>query len=136
MSSDAPAPSPGAEVLELHCRDGSIVRVLFAIDGCDREIIAWSATTEGVSGEMVRDLIVACVEPRFGQREHAGSAYTAEETARIAAALGLRLAFTPVRSPESNGISEAFGKTPQAGLCKGHDAARCRDRDAASPGLV
>ena len=52
--------------LELHCRDGSIVRVLFAIDACDREIIAWSATTSGVSGEMVRDLMIACVERRFG----------------------------------------------------------------------
>jgi putative transposase len=39
---------------------------LFAIDACDREIIAWSATTAGISGEMVRDLIVACVKRRFG----------------------------------------------------------------------
>lgn len=46
--------------LELHPRDGSVVRVLFAIDACDREVIAWSATTAGVSGEMVRDLMVAC----------------------------------------------------------------------------
>ena len=30
--------------LELHPRDGSVVRVLFAIDACDREVIAWSAT--------------------------------------------------------------------------------------------
>lgn len=52
--------------LELHGRDGSRVRVLFAIDACDREVIAWSATTAGVSGEMVRDLMVACVERRFG----------------------------------------------------------------------
>ena len=51
--------------LELHPRDGSVVRVLFAIDACDREVIAWSATTAGVSGEMVRDLMVACVERRF-----------------------------------------------------------------------
>lgn len=35
----------------------------------------------------------------------------AEETAKTATALGLRLAFTPVRSPQSNGISEAFVKT-------------------------
>ncbi len=106
--------------LELHCRDGSLVRVLFAIDACDREIIAWSATTEGVSGEMVRDLMLACVEVRFGatRTPHPvewlsdnGSAYIAKETARTATALGLRLAFTPVRSPESNGISEAFVKT-------------------------
>src|SRR3954468_11800810 len=52
--------------LELHCRDGAIVRVLFAIDACDREVIAWSAATAGVSGEMVRDLMIACVEQRFG----------------------------------------------------------------------
>jgi putative transposase len=106
--------------LELHPRDGSIVRVLFAIDACDREVIAWSATTGGVSGEMVRDLMVACVERRFGatRAPHAvewlsdnGSAYIAKPTSETATALGLHLAFTPVRSPESNGIAEAFVKT-------------------------
>jgi putative transposase len=106
--------------LELHPRDGSVVRVLFAIDACDREVIAWSATTGGVSGEMVRDLMVACVEHRFGSTRTLhpvewlsdnGSAYIATETAQIATALGLHLAFTPVRSPESNGIAEAFVKT-------------------------
>ena len=40
-----------------------------------------------------------------------GSAYIAKETAQTAAALGLRLLFTPVRSPQSNGIAEAFVKT-------------------------
>lgn len=106
--------------LELHPRDGSVVRVLFAIDACDREVIAWSATTAGVSGEMVRDLMVACVERRFGstRTRHPvewlsdnGSAYIAKQTAQTATALGLLLAFTPVRSPESNGVSEAFVKT-------------------------
>src|SRR5215217_7885843 len=106
--------------LELHCRDGSIVRVLFAIDACDREIIAWSATTSGVSGEMVRDLMLACVERRFGalRTSHPvqwladnGSAYTARDTLDFAPAVGLVPCFTPVRSPESNGVSEAFVKT-------------------------
>ena len=106
---------------DLRCRrDGSVVRVLFAIDACDREVIAWSATTAGVSGEMVRDLMVACVERRFGstRTRHPvewlsdnGSAYIAKQTAQTATALGLLLAFTPVRSPESNGVSEAFVKT-------------------------
>jgi putative transposase len=106
--------------LELRCRDGSVIRVLFAIDACDREVIAWSATTAGISGEMVRDLMVACVERRFGgtRAPHAvewlsdnGSAYIAKPTRETATALGLRLAFTPARSPQSNGISEAFVKT-------------------------
>ena len=36
------------------------MRVLFVIDACDREIIAESAAAKGgVTGEMVRDLMVA-----------------------------------------------------------------------------
>ena len=36
--------------LELTCRNGDIVRILFVIDACDREIIAWSAIAHaGVS---------------------------------------------------------------------------------------
>jgi putative transposase len=42
------------------------VRVSFAIDACDREVMAGLATSPGVSGEMVRDLMVACVDRRFG----------------------------------------------------------------------
>jgi putative transposase len=43
--------------LELTCRNGDVVRILFVIEACDREIIAWSAVAHaGVSGEMVRDL--------------------------------------------------------------------------------
>jgi transposase InsO family protein len=36
---------------ELTCRSGEIVRILFAIDAWDREVIAWSATTAGISSE-------------------------------------------------------------------------------------
>jgi transposase InsO family protein len=107
--------------LEIHARNREVVRLLFVLDACDREIIAWLATANaGISGEMVRDLMVAAVERRFGSTKapHAvewlsdnGSAYTAKETANTARALGLTLLFTPVRSPESNGMSEAFVKT-------------------------
>jgi putative transposase len=106
--------------LELRCRDGAVVRVLFAIDACDREIMAWSAATTGVSAEMVCDLMIACCECRFGATKTPhpvewlsdnGSAYIAKATAQTAAALDIRLLFTPVRSPQSNGIAEAFVKT-------------------------
>jgi putative transposase len=40
-----------------------------------------------------------------------GSAYVARDTLDFAAALSLMPCFTSVRSPESNGISEAFVKT-------------------------
>ena len=69
---------------------------------------------------MVRNLMLACVEARFGtcRAPHPvqwladnGSAYAARDTLDFAAALSLQPCFTPVRSPESNGISEAFVKT-------------------------
>lgn len=107
--------------LEIHARNREVVRILFVLDACDREIIAWSAVAQaGISGEMVRDLMIAAVERRFGTTKvpHAvewlsdnGSAYIAKDTADTARALGLTLLFTPVRSPESNGMSEAFVKT-------------------------
>ncbi len=40
-----------------------------------------------------------------------GSCYTAIETIRFAQQLGLTPRFTPVRSPESNGMYESFVKT-------------------------
>ena len=40
-----------------------------------------------------------------------GSPYTAIETRRFAAQLNLIACFTPVASPKSNGMSEAFVKT-------------------------
>src|SRR5499433_609848 len=105
---------------ELACRNGELLPVLLAIDACDREVIAWSATTAGISGEMVRDLMIVCVERRSGTSKTPhlvewlsdnGSAYIAKDTLDTATALGLQLCFTPVRSPESNGIAEAFVKT-------------------------
>jgi hypothetical protein len=59
---------------------------------------------------MVRDLMAACVERRFGIRKAAhlvewlsdnGSAYIAKDTLDTATALGLKLCFTPVRPPGS-----------------------------------
>ena len=106
--------------LEISRWNGEVVRLAFAINTCDREIVAWQASTGGVSGEMVRDLMLACVERRFNalRAPHLvqwltdnGSAYTAHETLAFAAALGLVPCFTPVRSPESNGVSEACVKS-------------------------
>lgn len=107
--------------LEIHARDGQVVRVLFVIDACDREIIGWLAVANaGISSEMVCDLMITSVERRFGSTRTShrvewlsdnGSAYIARQTAQTAAALGLTLLFTPVRSPQSNGMSESFVKT-------------------------
>jgi putative transposase len=55
-----------SNTLEFACWNGEIVRVAFALDCHDREVISWVATTAGISGEMIRDMMVRCVEQRFG----------------------------------------------------------------------
>lgn len=107
--------------LVIPCWNGEAVHVAFAIDTHDREVMAWVATAGGgISGEMIRDLMLACVEGRFGdvRAPHRvqwladnGSPYTAKDTVDFATALNLVACFTPVRSPESNGVCEAFVKT-------------------------
>jgi putative transposase len=97
------------------------VRVVFLIDAFDREIIGWDAVAnQGVSGSMVRDLMLHAVEQRFNALRATdiveflsdnGSCYTALETRRFAAGLNLRSCFTPVASPQSNGMAESFVKT-------------------------
>jgi putative transposase len=106
---------------EIACWNGQMVRVAFALDCCDREVISHVATTGGITGEMVRDLMIESVEHRFGtiaRLPHRvewlsdnGSCYTATETRVFAQEMGFISCFTPVRSPESNGMAEAFVKT-------------------------
>jgi putative transposase len=106
---------------EITCWNGELVRVVFVIDAFDREVIGWAAVSnQGISGEMVRDLMLQAVEQRFGCLKATlptefltdnGSCYTAKETLDFAASLGLKPCFTPVKSPESNGLAESFVKT-------------------------
>ena len=51
---------------EIACDNRERVRIAFALDCCDREAMSWVATTGGITGEMVRDLMVEAVEARFG----------------------------------------------------------------------
>ncbi len=50
---------------EFRCDDGSPLRVVFALDCCDREAMSWAATTGGYTGDMVRDVMLQAVENRF-----------------------------------------------------------------------
>lgn len=93
----------------------------FVLDCCDREVIAFTATIGFVDGEMIRNLMLAAVERRFGADvgnvPHAiewlsdnGSVYTAHETVEQAEALGLVVCTTPPYSPECNEMAESFVK--------------------------
>jgi putative transposase len=107
--------------LELACDDAQKVRIAFALDCCDREVMSYVATTSGLKGEDIRDLMLAAVEHRFGAVARLpqtiewltdnGSCYVAHDTRRFARTLGLEPRTTPVQSPESNGMAEAFVRT-------------------------
>ena len=106
---------------EVTCWNGEVVRSAFIIDAHDREAIAWCAVANaGISGSEVGDMMLEAVEKRFGgyrapqpveMLSDNGSPYTAKDTRIFARQLGLRPCFTPVKSPQPNGISEAFVRT-------------------------
>ncbi len=54
---------------EIPCDNIEVVRVTFPLDSCDREIIGHVTTTGGISGSMVRDLMLESVDRRFDQAE-------------------------------------------------------------------
>jgi putative transposase len=101
--------------------NGERVRIAFTLDCCDREAISWVATTGGIEGGDIRDLMVESVERRFGLVDKLaspiewlsdnGSPYTATDTRALARLIGLVPLTTPIESPQSNGMAEAFVKT-------------------------
>jgi putative transposase len=106
---------------EIGCDNGEKVRIAFTLDCCDREAISWVATTGGINSSDIRDLMVESVERRFGLVNKLpkpiewlsdnGSPYTAGETRALAREIGLVPCTTPIQSPQSNGMAEAFVKT-------------------------
>jgi putative transposase len=109
---------------EIKCESGETVTATFAKDCCDREIMAWRAWPgKGLPGEPVREMLIEAVEKRFGTVDALpegrtlefltdnGGAYIADDTRRVARALGLKPVNTPVCSPQSNGMAESFVNT-------------------------
>ena len=106
---------------KIGCDNGERVRVAFALDCCDREAMSFVATTGGIGGDDVRDLMLAAVEHRFGPVNQLaepiewltdnGSCYVARDTTGFARDIGLKPRTTPLESPQSNGMAEAFVRT-------------------------
>ncbi len=104
----------------IQCGNGEKVHVAFSIDSCDREAMRYIASTIGIDGQAIRDLMLETVEYRFGKPctipqvqwlSDNGSCYTARETVTFGRQLGLDIRTTLPYSPQSNGIAEAFVKT-------------------------
>jgi hypothetical protein len=53
---------------EIVCWNGQVERAAFALDTCDREVVASRATTDGIGVEMIRDLIIQSIEFDIGTR--------------------------------------------------------------------
>lgn len=110
-----------SDAFEIACWNGERIRVAFSMDCCDREVMSYVATTGGISGDMVRDLMAEAIEARFGMVNHLphrvqwlsdnAPAYIARETRTFAQMMGLDICTTPFYSPESNGMAESFVKT-------------------------
>jgi transposase InsO family protein len=67
-----------SDLFEITCWDGDIVRIVFVIDAHDREVLAWHAAAgTGISGSMVRDLMLEAVEIRFDHTPSSGCPTTA-----------------------------------------------------------
>lgn len=105
---------------ELVCENGEKVRAIFLLDCCDREVISFTASTGGFTADMAQSVLLEAVEKRFlsDRAPHSvewltdnGSCFKAKETLAFGQELGIIKCFTPVRSPESNGMAEAFVKT-------------------------
>jgi putative transposase len=86
--------------------------------------MSFLATTSGVSGKDVHDLMLAAIEHRFGPVNRLpvtiewlsdnGSCYVAGETRRFARDIGFEPRTRPIESPQSNGMAEAFVRTIKA----------------------
>jgi putative transposase len=101
----------GSDGFEIGCDNGETVRMAFALDCCDREVLGHGATTEGIKGEDVQDLMITAAEHRFGPVNHLpqtiewlsdnGSGSIAHDTKGLAREMGLEPPTTPVQSPQS-----------------------------------
>ncbi len=110
-----------SDSFSIQCFNGDRVHVAFSLDTCDREAMSYVASTIGIDGAAIRDLMVDSLEARFGKVKvlphrvqwlsDNGPCYTSHETIEFGRMIGFDIRTTPAYSPESNGMAEAFVKT-------------------------
>jgi len=119
-----------SDKMTITCWNGETVELMFALDCCDREVPAVVAEARPLDGRDVRRLMRRAVFARFGNERPTEplqwlsdneGIYTALETVIEAERLGLTPINTPVASPESNGMAEAFVNTLRRDYLDGAD---------------
>ena len=109
-----------SDKLSIVCWNGELIEVMFVLDCHDREVIAFVAENRPLDGVDVRRMLRRSVFARFGNArpeepiqwltDNEGI-FTSLETVIAAERLNLKPITTPVASPESNGMAEAFVNT-------------------------
>lgn len=104
----------------IQCWNGDRLEIVFSLDCHDREAIRWIASSKGIDGQTVRDLMTETVDARFPKMQilphrvqslsDNGPGYTTEETVSFGRLIGLEICTTAPYSPESKGMAEAFVK--------------------------
>ena len=56
-----------SDCFTIQCFYGDRVHVAFALDTCDRDGMSCITSTIGIDGAAIRDLMVDCLESRFGK---------------------------------------------------------------------
>jgi transposase InsO family protein len=118
----------------IRCWNGETVHAAFTLDCHDREVLAFVAEARALSGSDVRLLLDRSIWSRFGEAALStpvqiqflsdnGGPYVSIETVLYAETLGFRPITTPVYSPESNGMAEAFVNTIKRDYVEGADLA-------------
>jgi transposase InsO family protein len=119
-----------SDKMTIACWNGEVVELAFALDCCDREAMAVVAEGRPIDGADIRRLMRQAVFARFGADKPAEPVqwlsdnegiYTSLETVIAAEKLNLTPITTPVASPESNGMSEAFVNTLRRDYLDGTD---------------
>lgn len=110
-----------SDSFRIQCWNGDRLEIVFSLDCHDREAIRWIASSKGIDGQTVRDLMTESAESRFPDLKvlphkiqwltDNGPGYVAEETVLFGRSLGFEICTTAPYSPESNGMAEAFVKT-------------------------
>jgi putative transposase len=121
-----------SDKMTITCWNGEIVELMFAVDCHDREAIAVVAEGRAITGADVRRLMRRAAFARLGNEPPSSpiqwlsdneGIYTALETVIQAERLGFTPVTTPVASPESNGMAEAFVHTLRRDYLDGADRA-------------
>jgi putative transposase len=106
-----------SDITGIRSWDGQKGRLAVLLDCADRSVLAWRFARR-ITADDLAEMVREAVFRRFGQaRQDAkgiellsdnGPEFTSHRFKPIVEALGLVPCHTPVRSPESNGLAEAF----------------------------